>query len=185
MASSVTVIILSIFYLIILIFATSDLKQFIFHVHISRVDRVPVSIDVDPSLSTVSTLWYPISMGIIFNIFIIIFSIWNFYLLLWKSNSINCLSVVTLILLSLFTIRFIINIILTKQRNGLSTPTLVERSFFSSSLSLEEELTTLTLNYILKLFGFFITLFLCHRKKQELTMSVERRRETKLMSSFD
>ena len=71
MLSTPSTILLIIFYQVIIIFAISDLKQFIFHVHISRVDRVPVEIDIDSSLS--SSLLYPISIGIIFNIFILIF----------------------------------------------------------------------------------------------------------------
>jgi hypothetical protein len=185
MSSSLASVLLSVFYLVILLFATSDLKRFIFHVHISRVDRVPVAVDIDPSSSSLSTLWYPISIGIIFNIFILIFSILNLYILLWRHNSSCRLCFSTLILLFLFTIRFIINIIVTKNRNGLSTPTLVERSFLTSSLSLEEELTTLTLDWFFKIIAFICTLIFSYRNKQERTMSVERRRETKLMSSFD
>lgn len=185
MPLSVTSALLSIFYLVILLFATSDLKQFIFHVHISRVDRVPIAVDIDPSSSSLSTLWYPITIGIIFNIFIFIFSIFNFYLILWRSSSINRLFFSTLILFILFTIRFVINIILTKTRNGRSTPTLVQKSFFSPSLSLEEELTTLTLDFFVKIIAFITTFLTCYGKKREQTMSVERRRETKLMASFD
>jgi hypothetical protein len=185
MSSSPTNVLLSIFYLVILLFATSDLKRFIFHVHISRVDRVPVAIDIDPSLSSLSTLWYPILIGIIFNILILIFSIVNLYVLLWRQNLSYRFLFSTLILFFLFTIRFIINIIITKNRNGLSTPTLVERSFFASSLSLEEELTTLTLDWFFQIIGFICTFLFCYRKRQEQTISVERLDETKLMSSFD
>ena len=181
MSSLIITLLLAIFYFIILFFATSDLKQFIFHVHISRVDRVPVTIDIDSS----DSLWYPISIGIIFNVFIWLLSIVNLYILLGQKKWIRLLFTATLILVLLFTIRFIINIILTKSRNGFSTPTLVERSFFAPSLSLEEELTTLTLNYLIKFIGFIGTFLFCYRQKQEETMSVERRRETKLMSSFD
>jgi hypothetical protein len=185
MSSSPTSVLLSVFYLVILLFATSDLKRFIFHVHISRVDRVPVEVDIDPSSSSLSTLWYPILIGIIFNIFILIFSILNLYIILCRQHLSCRFCLSTLILLILFTIRFIINIIITKNRNGLSTPTLVERSFLASSLSLEEELTTLTLDWIFKIIAFIFTFIFCYRNKQEQTMSVERRRETKLMSSFD
>ncbi len=181
MSSSATSVLLSIFYLIILIFATSDLKRFIFHVHISRVDRVPVAIDVDSS----SSLWYPITIGIIFNIFILLFTILNLFILLYRQNLSCRLFISTLILFILFTIRLMINIILTKIQNGRSTPTLVERSFLAVSLSLEEEITTLTLDWLIKIIGFSLTFIFCYRQKQEQTMSIERRNETKLMSSFD
>ncbi|CAF0900112.1 unnamed protein product [Rotaria sordida] len=181
MSSSPARVLFILFYLVILLFATSDLKRFIFHVHISRVDRVPVEIDIDSS----SSLWYPISIGIIFNIFILIFSIINLYIFLWRQNLLNQLFISTLILLCLFTIRFIINIILTKYRNGLATPTLVERSFFASSLSLEEELTTIILNWLIKIIGFICTFIYCYKQKQQQTMNVERQSETKLMSNFE
>ena len=181
MASVATGVVLCIFYLVIFIFAASDLKRFIFHVHISRVDRVPVAIDVDPS----SSLWYPISIGIVFNVFILIFSSWNLYILLRRIYQPARLFLSTVILFVLFTTRLIINVILTKKRNGLATPTLVERSFFAVSLSLEEELTTLILDWIVKFIGFLCTFLFCYRIKQEQTMSIERRQETKLMSSFD
>jgi hypothetical protein len=183
MSSSPSSILLIVFYVVILIFALSDLKQFIFHVHISRIDRVPVEVDIDSSLS--SSLFYPISVGIIFNIFIVIFSIVNLYVLFWP-RCLSCrLFFSTLILVFLFTIRFIVNIIMTKNRDGLSTPTLVERSFFAYSLSLEEELTTLTLDWFIKLIGFISTFLLCYQEKQLQTMSVERRRETQLMNNFE
>jgi hypothetical protein len=181
MSSSATSVLLSIFYLVIILFATSDLKRFIFHVHISRVDRVPVAIDVDSS----SSLWYPISIGIMFNIFILIFSIFNLFILSCRQHLAGRLFLSTLILFFLFTIRFIINIILTKTQNGRATPTLVERSFLAVSLSLEEELTTLTLDWLIKIIAFICTFVFCHQQKQAQTMSVERRNETKLMSSFD
>lgn len=181
MASIATGVLLCVFYLVIFIFAASDLKRFIFHVHISRVDRVPVAIDIDPS----SSLWYPISIGIVFNIFILIFSSWNLYILFRRTYQRVHLFLSTGILFFLFTSRLIINVILTKKRNGLATPTLVERSFFAVSLSLEEEVTTLILDWIVKFFGFLCTFLFCYRLKQEQTMSIERRQETKLMSSFD
>lgn len=179
MSSSPTSILFVLFYLVILLFATSDLKRFIFHVHISRVDRVPVEIDVDSS----SSLWYPILVGIIFNIFILILSIINIYILLWRRNLSNRLSLSTLILLFLFTIRFIINIILTKYRDGLSTPTLVERSLFAASLSLEEEITTIVLNWFIKIVGFISTIIYCYKQKRD--NDVERQMEAKLISSFE
>ncbi len=77
------------------------------------------------------------------------------------------------------------NIIITKNRDGLSTPTLVERSFFASSLSLEEELTTITLDWFIKMIGFSSTFLICCRQKKEQTMSVERLCEMKLMSNFE
>jgi hypothetical protein len=183
--SSSSSVLLSIFYLVILLFATSDLKRFSFHVHISRVDRVPVEVDLDPSLSSLSSLWYPILIGIIFNIFILIFSILNLYILLCRQHLSTGLFFSTLILSFLFTIQFIINIIVTKNRNGLSTPTLVQRSFFAVSLSLEEELSTLTLDWFFKILGFICTFIFSYQRKQEQTMSIERRRETKLISNFD
>ncbi|CAF2518868.1 unnamed protein product [Rotaria sp. Silwood2] len=181
MSSSPTSVLFILFYLVILLFATSDLKRFIFHVHISRVDRIPVEIDIDSS----SSLWYPITIGIIFNIFIIKFSIINICLLLWRRKLLCQLNFSTLILLCLFTTRFIINIILTKYRNGLATPTLVERSFFASSLSLEEELTTIILNWIIKTIGFVGTFIYCYKQKQKQTINIERQSETKLMSNFE
>lgn len=181
MASVATGVVLCIFYLVIVIFATSDLKRFIFHVHISRVDRVPVAIDVDPS----SSLWYPITIGIVFNVFILIFSSLNLFILFRRIYQPARLFLSTIILFVLFTTRLIVNVILTKNRNGLATPTLVERSFFAVSLSLEEELTTLILDWIMKFIGFLCTFLFCYRIKQEQTMSIERRQETKLMSSFD
>jgi hypothetical protein len=183
MAPPSTSILLAIFYLVIFLFATSDLKRFIFHVHISRVDRVPVDIDIDSSSSL--SLWYPLSIGIIFNIFILIFSMINLIIILWRRNLLRPLFLSTLILIFLFTTRFILNIIITKNRDGLSTPTLVERSFFASSLSLEEELTTITLDWFIKMIGFSSTFLICYRQKQEQTMSVERLCEMKLMSNFE
>jgi len=183
MAPPSTSILLAIFYLVIFLFATSDLKRFIFHVHISRVDRVPVDIDIDSSSSL--SLWYPLSIGIIFNIFILIFSMINLIIILWRRNLLRPLFLSTLILIFLFTTRFIMNIIITKNRDGLSTPTLVERSFFASSLSLEEELTTITLDWFIKMIGFSSTFLICYRQKKEQTMSVERLCEMKLMSNFE
>ena len=184
MSSSPTSTLLTVFYLVILLFAISDLKQFIFHVRTSRVDRVPVEIGIDLSSSSLS-LWYPISIGIIFNIFVLIFSLVNLYILLWRRNLTNQLFFSTITLSCLFTIRFIINLIITKDRNGLSTPTLVQRSFLASSLSLEEELTTITLNWFINVIGFISTFLFCYRKKQELVIDVEKQSETKLMSSFE
>ncbi|CAF1009169.1 unnamed protein product [Rotaria sp. Silwood1] len=181
MLSSTASTLFILFYLVILLFAISDLKRFIFHVHISRVDRAPVDIDIDSS----SSLWYPIIIGIIFNIFILKFSIINIYILLWRQNFLRQLICSTLILFCLFTIRFIINIILTKYRNGLATPTLVERSFFASSLSLEEELTTIILNWFIKTIGFICTLIYCFRQKQKQKINDERQYEIKLMSNFE
>ena len=180
---STSSILLVIFYQVIFIFALSDLKQFIFHVHISRIDRVPVEIYIDSSLS--SSLLYPISIGIIFNIFILIFSMVNLCIFLWRRNLPSQLFFSTLILVFLFTIRFIVNIIMTKNRDGQSTPTLVERSFLANSLSLEEELTTMTLDWFIKLIGLISTFIFCYREKKLQTMSIERRRETQLMNSFD
>lgn len=179
--SVATGVLLSVFYLVLVIFATSDLKRFVFHVHISRVDRVPVAIDVDSS----SALWYPISIGIVFNVLILIFSLVNLWILLRRLNRPGKLILSTLILLGLFTARLVINIILTKQRNGYATPSLVERSFLAVSLSLDEELTTLVLDWSIKLLGFICTFLFCYGQRREQSMSVERRRETKLMSSFD
>lgn len=181
MSTSLTSILLVIFYLVILLFATSDLKRFIFHVHISRVDRVPIDIDVDPS----SSLWYPILSGIIFNIFIIIFSMGNLYVLLSRRNLLNQLCFSTVILLLLFTIRFILNIIITKTRNGFSTPTLVEQSLFASSLSLEEEIATIFLNWCIKIIGFICTFLFYFRKKRQQTNDFEKTYEIKLMSSIE
>ena len=181
MASTATGVLLCIFYLVLIIFATSDLKRFIFHVHISRVDRVPVTIDIDPS----SSLWYPISIGIIYNIFILMFSSLNLYILFRRINQPIRLFVSTLILFFLFTSRLIVNVIVTKERHDLATPTVVERSFLTISLSLEEELTTFVLDWSIKFIGFLCTFLFCYRLKQEETMSIERRQETKLMSSFD
>ncbi|CAF1081102.1 unnamed protein product [Rotaria magnacalcarata] len=181
MSSSPTSILLILFHLVILLFAISDLKLFIFHVHISRVDRVPVEIYIDSSTS----LWYPILVGIIFNIFILISSIINLYILLCQRNLFNKLGLSTLILVCLFSIRFIINIILTKYRNGLSTPTLVERSFFAASLSLEEELTTIMLNWLIKMIGLVCTIIYCFKQNYKQTSCVERQLETKLISNLE
>ena len=181
MTSSIILIFLAIFYFLIFFFALSDFKQFLFHIRISRVDRTPVTINVDESIS----LWYPIVFGIGFNVFIGLFSLANIILLLRKSNRANRLNLFTFILFLLLTIRLIVNLILTQQRNGLSTPSLVERSFLASSLSFEEEITTLILNYLIKFVGLFSTFLFAYRLKQEGTMSVERKHETKLMSSFD
>ena len=74
---------------------------------------------------------------------------------------------------------------MTKNRDGLSTPTLVEKSFLAYSLSLEEELTTITLDWFIKLMGFFSTVLFCYKEKQLQTMSIERRRETQLMCNFE
>src|SRR5262249_44964195 len=111
MSSSPASVLLSVFYLVILLFATSDLKRFIFHFHILLVDCVPLVIDIYSS-SLLTSLLYPISIGIIFNIFILIFSIVNLYILLWRQNLLTRLFFSTLILFFLFTIRFIINIII-------------------------------------------------------------------------
>jgi hypothetical protein len=174
-------VVLIVFYLVLALFATSDLRRFIFHVHISRVDRAPVQVDIDSS----SSLWYPILVGIIFNIFIIIFSIVNLFILLWERNVPRQLSFSTFILLLIFTIRFIINLMVTKNRNGLATPTLVERSFLAPSLSLEEEFTTITIDWFIKMIGLISTLLFSYPKHQEQTMRSEQRRETQLLSDFE
>ena len=179
--TSRTLVFFTFLYLILLLFAISDLKRFAFHVHISRVDRVPVAVDIDFT----SSLWYPILIGIIFNIAIILGSLVNLHSLFWQGTATHRLFVSTMVLLVLFLIRFIINIIVTRSRNGLSTPTLVERSFFPPSLSLGEELTTIFLDWLIKMFGLIGTLRLYQQQKQEQTMSVERRNETQLMSSFE
>ena len=184
MSSSLMNAILAVFYTVISLFAISDLKRFIFHVHISRVDRVPVEINVDSSSSSLS-LWYAISIGIIFNIFILIFSTINFCILSWRRVYVNHLYFSTLILSCLLTVRFIINIIITKRRNGLSTPTLVERSFFAPSLSLEEELTTLTLDWSIKMIAIIFTIIVGCGQKQKQLLNVERQSEDKLMSNFE
>ena len=182
MSSSATSLVLSIFYFVILVFAISDLKRFVFHVHIARVDRVPVTIGDD---SSSSSLWYPITVGLVFNIFILICTSFNLFVLLYRQHLSQRLSLSTLILFILFTSRLIINLILTKVQNGRSTPTLVERSFLAVSLSFGEEITTLILDWLIKLIGFLSTFVFCYRQKQVQPMSVERRNETKLMSSFD
>jgi hypothetical protein len=184
MSSSPARTLLAVFYLVIFLFATSDLKRFIFHVHISRVDRAPVEIYVDTS-SSLTSLWYPISIGIIFNVFILIFSLNNFIVVLWRRQLSGHLCLSTSLLLFLFTIRFIVNITVTRNRNGLSTPTLVERSFLAPSLSLEEELTSITLDWILKCVGFIGTFVLCYQQKHEQAIAAEKRHELKLMSSFE
>ncbi|UJR32238.1 hypothetical protein I4U23_019704 [Adineta vaga] len=175
---------LALFYLVIFLFAASDLKRFIFHVHISRVDRAPVEIYIDTSSSSLS-LWYPISIGIIFNVIILIFSMINLIIVVCRRNLFGQLCFSTSLLLFLFTIRFIINVVITKYRNGLSTPTLVERSFFASSLSLEEELTTLTLDWLIKCIGFIGTYIMLYKQKQIYAVNNERREEVKLMANFD
>ncbi|CAF0962164.1 unnamed protein product [Adineta steineri] len=184
MSSSSANVLFIVFYLVIFLFATSDLKRFIFHVHISRVDRVPVEYDIDSS-STSLALWYPILIGIIFNIFILLFSMVNLIIILCQRNLSSQLFISTFILSLLFTIRFIINITVTKNRNGLSTPTLVERSFFAPSLSLEEELTTITMDWFIKIVGFISTFIMYHRKKQGQSMNIENQHELKLMSDFE
>ncbi|CAF1073536.1 unnamed protein product [Adineta ricciae] len=184
MASSTVNSLLAIFYLVIFLFATSDLKRFVFHVHISRVDRAPVEIYIDTSSSSLS-LWYPISIGIIFNVFIIIFSLRNFFIIVQRRNSFGQLCVSTAILFFLFTVRLIVNITVTKTRNGLSTPTLVERSFLVPSLSLEEELTTLTLDWLIKCAGFIGTFIIHYKQKQAYEMDDEKRQELKLMTNFE
>ena len=52
-------------------------------------------------------------------------------------------------------------------------------------LSLEEELTTIILNWLFKIIFFSWTLIYCYNQREEQTMSIERRRETKLISNFD
>ena len=179
--ASRTIVFLTIFYLVLVLFAISDLKRFAFHVHISRVDRAPVEVYIDSS----SSLWYPVSIGIIFNTGIILSSLVNLHSLFWQGTATHRLFAATVVLLALFGIRFIINIIVTRSRNGLATPTLVERSFFAPSLSLGEELTTILLDWLMKMFGLISTLILYQQQKQQQTMSVERRQETQLMSNCE
>lgn len=157
------------------------MKRFIFHVHISRVDRVPVQVDIDSS----SSLWYPILVGIIFNLCIILCSLVNLHSLVWEERATRLLTWSTGILLSVFVTRLIINVVVTRNRNGLATPTLVEQSFFAPSLSLEEELTTIFMDSSIKLIGLIGTLRFCYQQKQEQMMSVERCHESRLLSNFE
>ena len=183
MSPSSTVVLLAIFYLVLLLFAASDLKRFTFHVHISRVDRVPIAVDNDFS----SSLWYPVLFGIVSNIAILILSAVNFYTLLWQDDAFRRLLVSTMLLVILLTVRLITNVVVTRNRNGQATPTLVERSFFAPSLSLEEELMTLALDWLVKMVGLIGTRRFCYRHKQEQAVSAERqrRRETPLISDFE
>lgn len=180
-STSKSLVYLAIFHLIILLFALSDLKRFIFHVHISRVDRVPVQVDIDSS----SSLWYPILVGIIFNLFIILCCLVNLHSLIWEERATRLLIWSTGILLIVFVTRLIINVVVTRNRNGLATPTLVEQSFFAVSLSLEEELTTIFMDSSIKLIGLIGTLRFCYQQKQAQMMSIERRHESRLLSNFE
>lgn len=184
MSSTPARTLLAVFYLVIFLFAVSDLKRFVFHVHISRVDRAPVEIYVDSSPSSTS-LWYPIFIGIVFNVLIAIFSLNNLVVLLWRRHLLGPLYLCTSLLLLLFTVRFIVNIALTRKRNGLSTPTLVERSFVAPSLSLEEELTSITLDWMIKCLGFVGTYVLYYQQKRALAKTTNNADELKLMANCD
>ena len=180
-SASKSLVYLAIFHFILLIFALSDLKRFIFHVHISRVDRAPVQVDIDSS----SSLWYPILVGIIFNLLIVACSLVNLHSLIWEERATRSLTWSAGVLLVLFVSRLVINVVVTRNRNGLATPTLVEQSFFAVSLSLEEELTTIAMDSSIKLLGILGTLRFCYQQKQERMMSVERRHESRLLSNFE
>jgi hypothetical protein len=52
-------------------------------------------------------------------------------------------------------------------------------------LHIHYQLTTITLDWFIKLIGFISTFLLCYQEKQLQTMSVERRRETQLMNNFE
>lgn len=181
LATSKLVVFLVIFYSVLTVFSISDLKQFIFHVHISRVDRVPIQVDIDST----SSLWYPIVVGILFNIVILLCSIWNIHTLLQEKVRLEHLGFPSFILSVLFAIRCLINITVTRNRNGLSTQTLVEKSFLAPSLSLEEEITTIILDWFIKVIGLVASLYLCYKNKKYPDPNVERRHENQLMYDFE
>ncbi|CAF1291346.1 unnamed protein product [Didymodactylos carnosus] len=129
-------VILTIFYIFLVLAAVYDLKQFSFHLHYSRLDRVPYTMGDDPISHTI---FFSLTMGILGSLLIISFVIAIIYGL-WQLKT-RVIMISCSVLLAIFSVRFIINIITNTKNNGRSSQALAFFSVFSyaSGDSLVEE----------------------------------------------